>query len=63
MFPSLDKFVIETASQKAQEVAERLNKSNEDFELIIAADTTVSFNGKVYGKPQRDDKAIEMLKE
>ena len=61
MFSSIEEFVIETASQKAHEVAERLVKSGQNAELIIAADTVVTFKGKVYGKPKDDETARGML--
>jgi len=62
-FPSLSDFVVETALQKAREVAERQSKAGTPFELIISADTIVSYCGKVYGKPKTGENARKMLNE
>ncbi|KAJ9595956.1 hypothetical protein L9F63_012849, partial [Diploptera punctata] len=54
-------FVVDTATNKVKEVAERLASDAPD--LIIGADTMVSMDGKVYGKPKTEEKAITMLRE
>lgn len=45
--------------QKAIDVAE---KCGDDFELVIGADTVVSYKGKILGKPKTKEEAVEMLK-
>lgn len=44
---------------KADAYLERLNNN----ELIITADTLVILDGKIFGKPESTDKAVEMLME
>jgi predicted house-cleaning NTP pyrophosphatase (Maf/HAM1 superfamily) len=54
---------LDCASNKVQEVADRLLAKGNKPDIIIGADTVVSMNGKVYGKPKDDETAIKMLKE
>ena len=51
------KLVEALSRQKAEEVA----AASEADDLIIAADTVVSINGRVLGKPAHPDEAFEML--
>jgi predicted house-cleaning NTP pyrophosphatase (Maf/HAM1 superfamily) len=46
-----------------QEVWDRLSAEGNQPDIIIGADTVVSMDGRLYGKPNKEDKAIEMLKE
>lgn len=55
-------YVIDCASNKVQEVAQRLCAEGNKSDIIIGADTVVSMDGKVYGKPKTEEKAVEMLK-
>ncbi|XP_021914215.1 uncharacterized protein LOC110827144 isoform X2 [Zootermopsis nevadensis] len=55
-------YVIDCASNKVQEVAQRLCAEGNKPDIIIGADTVVSMDGKVYGKPKTEEKAVEMLK-
>ncbi|XP_077296525.1 dTTP/UTP pyrophosphatase [Arctopsyche grandis] len=60
-FPTLDEFVIETALQKVLEVDERLKKENNAADIIIGADTMVTLNGKLFGKPTSEQDAFDIL--
>lgn len=46
-----------------QEVADRLFAEGNKPDIIIGADTVVSKDGKVYGKPEDEEAAVEMLKQ
>ena len=59
-FDSYEKFVEATALGKAEEVYERLEVKPD---LIIAADTIVTLEGKIYGKPKTEKNAFKMLME
>lgn len=50
-FSSLSDFAIETAYKKVLEVSERLKSDLIQPDLIIGADTIVTLDGKIYGKP------------
>lgn len=52
-----DELVMALASAKGREVAQRC----EAGDVIIAADTIVWFDGKVFGKPHSREEAIGML--
>ncbi|KAJ4438194.1 hypothetical protein ANN_14133 [Periplaneta americana] len=54
-------FVLDTARNKVQEVADRLNADGKEADIIIGADTVVSMDGKIYGKPKDERRAIQML--
>jgi septum formation protein len=60
-FPTLQDFIEETALQKVLEVANRL--ASKTPTMIIGADTMVTLNDKLYGKPHTPEKAFEMLSE
>lgn len=51
------------ASNKVQEVCDRLSTEGNQPDIIIGADTVVSMDGRLYGKPKDEEKAVEMLKE
>lgn len=46
-----------------KEVWDRLSAEGNQPDIIIGADTVVSMDGKLYGKPKDEEKAFEMLKE
>ena len=48
--------VEELSRRKAEEVAQKVSDA-----LVIAADTVVSVDGKVLGKPENQEQAMEML--
>lgn len=58
--------VLELSSQKACDVYDRISgdKANADKDLlVIGADTVVSIDGKILGKPKSKEDAYNMLKE
>ncbi|XP_045113780.1 probable bifunctional dTTP/UTP pyrophosphatase/methyltransferase protein isoform X2 [Portunus trituberculatus] len=55
-------FVIATARGKAEEVAQRLSVPGSCRpHIVIGADTCISLEGQVFGKPKDVDDAIRML--
>lgn len=52
--------VMELARQKAAEVAEGFF-DDPHFQVIIGADTVVSFDGQILGKPKDEEDAFRML--
>ncbi|NLG05825.1 MAG: septum formation protein Maf [Clostridia bacterium] len=55
-----EEIVKDLARQKAQSVSE--NYVDRDDVLIIAADTIVVYNQKIFGKPANEEQAYHMLK-
>lgn len=65
-FNGFSEFVEETALQKVLEVANRLNAQAEadgksKVDIVIGADTMVTMDGEMFGKPKNKDDAIETL--
>lgn len=65
-FNGFAEFVEETALQKVLEVTNRLNAKAEiegkpKVDIVIGADTMVTLDGQMYGKPTSKDDAIETL--
>ena len=57
-----EEVVKELSAQKAQEVFERYAKEHtEERFLVIGADTVVSCQGKILGKPKDEEEAFRML--
>ncbi|KAG0714476.1 N-acetylserotonin O-methyltransferase-like protein [Chionoecetes opilio] len=56
-------FAVATARGKAEEVAQRLSQPGLSAppDIVIGADTCISLEGQVYGKPRDPDDAIRML--
>lgn len=63
--PMLDEqshaYVLRLASEKAQACYASLIAQSSLIYPVLAADTTVSIDGKILGKPQDDDDAFQML--
>ncbi|XP_050670364.1 dTTP/UTP pyrophosphatase [Leptidea sinapis] len=60
-FNSFSEFVEETALQKVLEVEHRLNIGENKPDVIIGADTMVTLDGVMFGKPGSESEAFEML--
>jgi len=61
------KYAIDTARLKAEDVFKRATQNeipnlNESF-MVIGSDTIVTYDGKIYGKPNDKEDAIKVLKE
>lgn len=63
-FSTFADFVEETALQKVLEVSERLNGSGDRQrpDIIIGADTMVTLDNEMFGKPKTKENAIEILR-
>ena len=63
--PHLDElsnnYVLRLAAEKAQTCYDCLIAQSMAIYPVLAADTTVSIDGKIIGKPQDDDDAFQML--
>jgi septum formation protein len=62
-YATFPEFVEATALGKCLEVADRLQNDSKSPDLIISGDTIVTLDGKIYGKPKRNDVAFQMLSE
>lgn len=62
-FPNFSAFVEATAMGKVLEVFERLQSSNNAPDIVIGADTMVTLNDRIYGKPKTKEEAFETLSE
>ncbi|XP_055545077.1 dTTP/UTP pyrophosphatase isoform X2 [Wyeomyia smithii] len=63
---SFSEYVAETAYHKVLEVYKRLSaceNPNQRPDIVIGADTMVTMDGKMYGKPKAPDVAFQMLSE
>ncbi|XP_044267571.1 dTTP/UTP pyrophosphatase [Tribolium madens] len=56
-------FVEKTALGKVNDVWERLKSDERKPDIIIGADTMVTFNGRMYGKPKTKEQAIKTITE
>ena len=55
---NIEEYVIELAEGKALDVIKNINEDA----IVIAADTIVTLDNKIFGKPKDDNNAFEMLK-
>lgn len=62
-FKNIEGFVEETALQKVLEVDKRLSSGPDKADVIIGADTMVTLDGKLFGKPNDSKDAFRMLSE
>uniref|UniRef100_A0A8D8RCD4 N-acetylserotonin O-methyltransferase-like protein n=2 Tax=Cacopsylla melanoneura TaxID=428564 RepID=A0A8D8RCD4_9HEMI len=60
-FKNYGDFVSELAYKKAMEVSDLLREENHEADLIIGADTIVTINDMVLGKPKDEEEAKEFL--
>ncbi|XP_063358995.1 dTTP/UTP pyrophosphatase [Cydia amplana] len=60
-FKSFSEFVEETALQKALEVENRLIGQGKAPDIVIGADTMVTLDGEMFGKPTTKADAFQML--
>ncbi|XP_053696079.1 dTTP/UTP pyrophosphatase [Sabethes cyaneus] len=63
---SFSEYVAETAYHKVLEVYKRLSAAadtNQRPDIVIGADTMVTMDGKMYGKPKTPEVAFQMLSE
>uniref|UniRef100_A0A1B6KB18 Maf-like protein n=1 Tax=Graphocephala atropunctata TaxID=36148 RepID=A0A1B6KB18_9HEMI len=60
-YPSHGDFAIATALNKVLEVDARLSHESVKPDIIIGADTVVSLDGRVFGKPRDEEEAFKHL--
>lgn len=56
-----EEMVKELSGQKARDIWENLSKEDRRESLVIGADTVVSLNGQIMGKPGDEEEAVRML--
>lgn len=62
-FQSHGDYAVETAYRKVLDVSERLSKDLNPPDVIIGADTVVSLDGKIFGKPEDTKMAYKFLEQ
>lgn len=62
-FQSHGDYAVETAYRKVLDVSDRLSKDSNPPDIIIGADTVVSLDGKVFGKPEDAKMAYKFLEQ
>lgn len=62
-FSSFSEFVEATALGKVLEVFDRFQSDNNAPDIVIGADTVVTLNGRIYGKPKTKQEAFDTLTE
>ncbi|XP_013178730.1 PREDICTED: septum formation protein Maf [Papilio xuthus] len=61
-FATFSEFVEETALQKVLEVDDRLKNQSHKPDVVIGADTMVTLDGELFGKPTTELDAFQMLR-
>lgn len=61
-FKTFSEFVEATALGKVVEVEKRLIEEGKKPDLVIGADTMVTLDGVMYGKPKNNEEAFNTLK-
>ncbi|XP_014251647.1 N-acetylserotonin O-methyltransferase-like protein isoform X2 [Cimex lectularius] len=62
-YPNLAEYAVETAYRKVLDVADRMKEDLNQPDIIIGADTVVTLDGKVYGKPKDSKTAQQYLED
>ncbi|XP_039280305.1 probable bifunctional dTTP/UTP pyrophosphatase/methyltransferase protein isoform X2 [Nilaparvata lugens] len=62
-FPNYGNFAAETAHQKVLDISRRIPPDVSRPQLIVGADTIVTLDGKMFGKPKNQDEAFNYLSE
>uniref|UniRef100_A0A915DZV7 Uncharacterized protein n=1 Tax=Ditylenchus dipsaci TaxID=166011 RepID=A0A915DZV7_9BILA len=57
-----EKFVVDTAWHKAEDVARRFSESGTSFDVVIGCDSIIFFDGLILGKPRDLEDAFDTLK-
>ncbi|CAH2067680.1 unnamed protein product, partial [Iphiclides podalirius] len=60
-YSNFSEFVEETALQKVLEVDDRLKNQGHKPDVVIGADTMVTLDGELFGKPTSEQEAFNML--
>ncbi|XP_026469233.1 uncharacterized protein LOC113373133 isoform X2 [Ctenocephalides felis] len=60
-FKGIEDFVQATAHGKAQEVFQRLSEQNTPPDVVIGADTMVTLDGMLFGKPNSEEDSYNTL--
>lgn len=55
------KVVMELATQKAQDVFDKLTADQKKGKMVLGADTIVAIHNKILGKPKDEEDAVSML--
>lgn len=56
-----EEMVMELSGQKARDIFKKLSQKEQSEVLVIGADTVVSLDGQIMGKPENKETAVRML--
>jgi predicted house-cleaning NTP pyrophosphatase (Maf/HAM1 superfamily) len=62
-YPNQGDYAVEIAYKKVLDIWEKIGESFSHPYIIIGADTVVSMDGKIFGKPGNSQTAIKYLQE
>ena len=62
-YPNHGDYAVEVAYKKVLDISECVGDNHYHPYIIIGADTVVSMNGKIYGKPDTTQTAVKYLQE